>query len=214
MIRTNVVKLSVIPAVAYRQKLTSGGSGIVIMRPDKSQPGIASVSKTSGEAIPSANTNTSDYPKEAFAEALALTYGMPYKKMGGVKVTPEMVAEPAEEAPEDALEIVEIDSSEYQKLVEQFTDKNGKLSYSLINKDFIKFAKSSLVVRDMMAAGESAPAIRDYIVRNKIRNITGNQDLTDAQVDKMVELLDEVSPQGVFKELNGELRKMLGKGKR
>lgn len=53
MIRTNVVLLSVIKAVAYRQKLMTGGSGIVIIRGDASQPGIASISKTSGEAIQS-----------------------------------------------------------------------------------------------------------------------------------------------------------------
>ena len=32
MIRTDTVQLTVIPAVAYRQKLTAGGSGIVILR--------------------------------------------------------------------------------------------------------------------------------------------------------------------------------------
>lgn len=51
MIRTNVVSLSAIKAVAYRQKLMTGGSGIVIIRGDASQPGIASISKTFGEAI-------------------------------------------------------------------------------------------------------------------------------------------------------------------
>ena len=35
----------------------------------------------------------------------------------------------------------------------------------------------------------------------------GNRNLTDAQVLKMAELLDEVSPKGVFRELNDELRK-------
>lgn len=34
MIRTNVVKLSVIKGIAYRQKLPAGGSGIVIIRED------------------------------------------------------------------------------------------------------------------------------------------------------------------------------------
>ena len=53
MIRTNTVQLSVIPAYAYRHKLKDGGSGITILRKDTAQPGIASISKTSGEAIPS-----------------------------------------------------------------------------------------------------------------------------------------------------------------
>ena len=51
MIRTNVVTLSVIKAIAYRQKLPAGGSRIVIIRADSAQPGIASVSKTSGEPV-------------------------------------------------------------------------------------------------------------------------------------------------------------------
>ena len=36
--------------------VTTGGSGLVIVREDAAQPGIASISKTSGEAIPAANT--------------------------------------------------------------------------------------------------------------------------------------------------------------
>ena len=52
MIRTDVVNLTVIEAVAFRQKLTAGGSGVTIFRYGIDQPGIASISKTSGEAIP------------------------------------------------------------------------------------------------------------------------------------------------------------------
>ena len=66
MIRTNVVNLTTIKAVAYRQKLLSGGSGIVILREDSAQPGIASISKTSGEPIPTKNTSKKLYPVEAF----------------------------------------------------------------------------------------------------------------------------------------------------
>ena len=62
MIRTETVTLTIIPAVAYRQKLTAGGSGIVILRKNAKQPGIASISKTSGEAILSQNINEKYYP--------------------------------------------------------------------------------------------------------------------------------------------------------
>ena len=48
----------------------------------------------------------------------------------------------------------------------------------------------------------------------KFRTITGNGDLIDEQALKMAELLDEVSPKGVFKELNAEIRAKLGKGKK
>lgn len=53
--------------------------------------------------------------------------------------------------------------------------------------------------------------IRLYVVGTKFRNITENPNLTDAQVLKIVELLDEVSPKGVFTEFNAELRKMKAK---
>ena len=80
MIRTDIVKLTVIEAVAFRQKLMAGGAGVTVLRYDTAQPGIASISKTSGQAIPAANTPADKYPPEVFNEAIRLTFGMPYKK--------------------------------------------------------------------------------------------------------------------------------------
>ena len=208
MIRTNVVTLTVIKGVAYRQKLPSGGAGIVIVRPGEKQPGIASISKTSGEAIPADNTPKKLYPPEAFKEAIALTAGLPYKKQGAVKYKGERVEEeaaPKETAPEE----VEVDSAEYRKLTEYYTDKQGKLSYALLNKDMIKFAHSSSVVRNMLAEGAKPKEISRYVIGTKFRNVTGNKDLTDKQVQKMTDLLDEVSTKGVFTEFNAEIRKKL-----
>ena len=93
MVRTNVVALNSVPGVAYRQKLPAGGSGIVILREDFEQPGIASISKTSGEAIPSTNTPKELYPQEAFQEAISLTAGLPYKKQGAVKLKGKEMSE-------------------------------------------------------------------------------------------------------------------------
>ena len=208
MIRTNVVILTVIKGVAYRQKLMTGGSGIVIIRENASQPGIASISKTSGEPIPAANTPKKLYPQEAFKEAIALTAGLPYRKQGGVQLKDELVSEepaPKETAPEEVV----VSSAEYLKIVEKYTDKTGKLSYTLLNKDMIKFAHSSSVVRTMITEGAKPKEISDYVIVSKFRTITGNGKLTGAQVKKMVELLDEVSPKGVFKEFNDEIRRSL-----
>ena len=208
MIRTNIVQLTVIDGVAYRTKLKNGAPGIVVIREGAAQPGIASVSKTSGEAIPADNTPKKLYPQEAFNEAIALTAGMPYKKQGGVKLKGKVaVEEPAasEAEPEDVV----VNSAEYLKIVEKYTDKTGKLSYSLLNKDMIKFAHSSSVVRKMIEAGAKPKEIRQYVAGTKLRNVTGNAELTDAQVNKMLDLLDEVSPKGVLKEFNDEIRRKL-----
>ena len=211
MIRTNVVTLTVIPAIAYRQKLPSGGSGITIYRYDTVQPGIASISKSSGKAIPAANTSRKLFPLAAFNEAIELTAGMPYKKQKGVRVAEEKVVEteePAEEAvaKEDA---AVIDSADYEKIVTKFTDKKGKLSYDLLNRELIKYAKKSAQVRSMIESKATAVEICFEIAKAKFKEITGNALLSDDQIRKAVELLDEVSPKGVFKELNSEIRLML-----
>lgn len=208
MIRTSVVTLSVIKGVAYRQKLMTGGSGIVIIREDSTQPGIASISKTSGEAIPAANTPKKLFPIEAFNEAISLTAGLPYKKLGSVQLKAELVSEepaPKEEEPEETV----VNSAEYKKVVEKYTDKNGRLSYPLLNKDMIKFAHFSSKVRRMIGEGAKPDDISAYVVGTKFRSITGNAQLTDPQVGKMLEFLDEVSPKGVLKEFNEEIRRSL-----
>ncbi|MBR5754907.1 MAG: hypothetical protein IKX97_03675 [Erysipelotrichaceae bacterium] len=213
MIRTNTVKLSVIKAMAFRQKLASGGSGITIIRPDYSQPGIASISTKTGEVIPTKNCNRKMFPDEAFAEAMELTRGMPYKNQRKVKVDGRIFEEEAE-TEEIVKEEVFIDSKEYQKIIDKYSDKNGRLSYDLMNKDFIKFAKTSDVVAQMVSEKKSAASIRNYVISSKLRSITGNRQLGSKELKKIVELLDEVSPKGVYKELNSEIRKLLNAGKR
>lgn len=212
MIRTDTVSLTVIPAVAFRQKLKQGGSGIVILRPEARQPGIASISRTSGDPIINQQTDQKLFPEEAFKEAMRLTLGLPYRKTTPVKVTEDMIVkEIKEEEPEPEIKLNE---EAYQAIVARYTDKSGHLSYDLINKEMIRFAKSSSIVRGMIQEGKKASVIRNYIVSNKFRNIADHDDLTNADIKLIVEMLDEVSPKGVFKELDAEIRKMLGAQKK
>lgn len=211
MLRTKAVKLTVIPAMAFRVKMP-GGPSITIQRADYQQPGIASISRTSGEAIPSKNTNTKMYPPEAFAEAIKLTNGLKYtrqKDKKGVKVTKDMFKEKKAKPVEE----VALNEEAYQMIVDRYTDKKGNFSYDLMNKEFIRFAKTSSVVRDMVAENQSAAKIRNYVVYNKIRNITG-MDLSDKEIKKIVEKLDEAYPKGVFKDLNEEIKRMLSASKK
>lgn len=62
MIRTKIVELSAIAAVAYRQKLKDGKSGVVVMRYDQAQPGLASFSRKTGDPVPNANVNLDLFP--------------------------------------------------------------------------------------------------------------------------------------------------------
>ena len=128
MIRTKAVNLSVIPAIAFRQKLSAGGSGITILRSDVKQPGIASISRTSGEAIPNKQTDLKKYPMEAFAEAMELTKGLPYKKQKNIKANEKMFMEEHKEDDVFEEEEIIINSEDYQKIIDRYSDKNGKLS--------------------------------------------------------------------------------------
>ncbi len=158
MIRTKIVELSTIEAAAYRQKLRDGKSGIVILRYDTSQPGLASVNRRTGTPEPSANTNLEMFPIAAFQEAIELTSGIPYSRRGAVKLSGNQAAvDPDEELPE---ELATVDSAEYEAvvkastnneyeaIVKAYTNKKGELSYELLNKDFIQFSKSSKIVAD------------------------------------------------------------------
>ena len=184
MIRTSTVQLTTISAVAYRQKLVSGGAGITIWGNNVRQPGLASISKTSGEAIPTANTPLEYYPPEAFAEAIKLTAGLPYKNLGKVQMPEGLAVEPeeAEEAPaQPEIEAV-IDSAEYQRVVDAYSDKDGRLSYTLLNKDLIQTAKASGQVRLMIEDHASLEEIRLQVVKAKLRSVSRNPALTDEQV--------------------------------
>ncbi len=211
MIRTDAVRLSVMEAYAYRRKLKAGDVSIAIVSPDYPQPGLVTIGKKTRDPVPAANTRVDLYPPEAFREAMKLTAGMPFRKQGTVRVTKDMFLDYSRDEEE---EVIELDEAAYGKVLDRYTDKNGKLSYDLINKEFISFAKRSSIVRDMVREGKSAAKIRDYIVSNKIRNITGDPKLPDTQIKLIVEMLDDASPKGVFKELNSEIRKMLSKAKK
>lgn len=78
-----------------------------------------------------------------------------------------------------------------------------------MNKDFIQFTKSSKIVADLVANRASVDEIRNYVVRVKLESLTGNRELTVAQTMLIIEMLDEVSPRYVFRELNDEIIRML-----
>lgn len=207
MVRTETVELTTVKAVAYRQKLKSGGSGVVIIREDSSQPGIASISKTSGEAIISKNTPLKLFTEDMFSEAIRLTNGMPYKKRSAPKVV--FSAEETEEMLGESEAEVVVESKDYEKIVDRYTNKEGKLSYELLNKDLIKLAHSSTRVKKMVEENASLEDIRTYVAGARFREITQNHLMSDEQVMKIAELLDEAYAKGVFREFNKELRKIV-----
>lgn len=65
----------------------------------------------------------------------------------------------------------------------------------------------------MVANRAPLEAIRAHIIKVKLETLTGNPDLSPSRMNRVVEVLDEVSPRSVFRELDDELKKMLSQAK-
>jgi hypothetical protein len=225
VIRTRLVELSSLEAVAYRQKLRGGQAGVVILRQDSAQPGLALLNRHSGQADLAAHTPADLFPQEAFEEALELTAGLPYSSRGPVRspaaVAGAAVAEAGAEAVATAAapspldedhtpeELATVNSADYAAIVKAYTNKKGEISYELLNKALIQAARSNPYVAEMVGRQASLEEIRDHVLKANFEAVTGNRSLSLAEVQSIVELLDEVSPRSVLRDFNEDLRKML-----
>jgi hypothetical protein len=55
----------------------------------------------------------------------------------------------------------------------------------------------------------SLDQLRDHIVNVRFQALSGQPDLSPAQISPIVAMLDAFSPRSVFRELEDELRRML-----
>jgi len=210
IIRTTAVELATIPAIAYKQKLASGGSGIKILRIDGDQSAVCTIDKRSGDLVPYGNFDEELFPVDAFDEAYELTNSLPYSARGTIKVTPvevDSAIDVVEAAPIEQTDMTL--SVEYQAIIDRYSDEKGKLNYTLMNKDFIQFAAKSKVVADMIADSASQDEILAFIVKSRATVIADRKEsLDDASVALLIETLDEIDPRSAFKELKAYIIRM------
>ena len=136
---------------------------------------------------------------------------MPYSRRGRVKLQAVAASDAAiEEAPAAAEDVATVSSTDYAAVVKAYTNRKGELSYELLNKALIQAAHSNPYVAEMKAHGATLEAIRDHVVKANFEAITGNRSLTQAEVNRIVELLDAVSPRSVLREFNEDLRHHVG----
>ncbi len=215
IIRTTAVELTTIPAIAYKQKLKAGGSGLRILRLDQDIVGVFTIDKNTGLAIPYGKINEALFPEEAIDEALGVTQGLPYSARGKIKVTKfEEKAEENEVTEADTNDIDMVSSKEYAAIVDRYTNEKGKINYQLMNKDFIQFASRSKTVANMVTNKATEEEILAFIVKNRASFLSGNEDLSDADTTLLIETLDEINPRSAFKELKEYIRRLLGKSSR
>jgi hypothetical protein len=106
--------------------------------------------------------------------------------------------------------VATVKSADYAAIVKAYTNKKGEISYELLNKTLIQAARSNPYVAEMVARKATLEEIRDHVLKANFEAVTGNRALGLPEVQRIVELLDEVSPRSVLRELNDDLRKLLG----
>ena len=224
IIRTTAMELTTIPAIAYKQKLASGGAGIKIIRLDQTASAMGTMDKRTGEVQPYGQVDKALFPDEAFDEALELVIGLPYSARGKIVFKGSTAAESEDVVAADEVEAEETgvpavhsaeesqtmtDSPEYRAIVERYSDENGKMNYVLMNKDFIQFAAKSKVVATMIADKAHTDDIIIFVIKSRAALIAGKRDsLDDAQTAALIATLDEIDPRSAFKELKAHINRM------
>ena len=211
IIRTPAVELSAIPAMAYKQKLTAGGSGLKLHRLDCDATAVFTIDRRTGVPLPFGKVDDQLFPDFAVAEALELTSGVPYSSRGKLKIAGYNGPNEPEDVTEAETEAIDmVGSDEYNAIVDRYSDEKGKMNYRLMNKDFIQFAAKSKTVGDMVANRALEEDIIVHIVKNRAGFLSGKKDgLDDAETVRLIETLDEIDPKSAFGELKGHIRRML-----
>ena len=215
IIRTKVVELSEWPVVAYKLKLKDGGSGIKLHRTDCEAAAFSEVDKRTGGVVSASGIDEELFPEEAFLEAIELLAGLPYSARGKVKILADGSADACELTEEDANQVTVacmVSSDEFAAIIERYSDENGRLNYTLMNKQFIQFANGSKVVRELAQKKASDEEILLFVLKNRAAFLANKREhLDDREAAALKEALDEINPRSAFKELSSHLRRMLGR---
>jgi hypothetical protein len=215
IIRTKVIELTAVPAVAYKIKLRSGGSGIKLHFTDHEATAFAEIDKRTGEVVLDPVSEAAPLLREGFEEAQEMLAGLPYSARGKVKITVSSETEDDEVTEEEAQKVTAqcmVASDEFNAIIDRFSDENGKINYTLMNKQFIQFASSSSVVRDMAGKRAKSGEILLFVLKNRAAFLANKREhLPDEEAQALLEALNEINPRSAFKELNLHLRKMVSR---
>jgi len=213
MIRTEAVKTKTIPGMAFRQKLQSGGAGITIITPD--DRATFTVNKRDGSCVPYGKVNEKIFTQDVTKEVLELTMGLPYRRLGTItKVHLDAPCEESsveQEVEDEKVDIDIISSAEYAAFIEKYSDKKGRFSHQLMNKELMQFAARSGVVSKKLAEKEDIEKIVRYVVRSKAAILAKRKEMDDETLTAFIETIDSICTRSAFKELNAYLRDRLSR---
>jgi len=215
MVRTETIQLKTINGIAYKQKLTAGGAGLAILTPDSRA--AFTINKRDGSCVPYGKVEASIFTDTVVGEALELTKGLSFKRLGTItKVYSDKHCDEGsieDEAGDVKVEIDVMASVEYSEFIAQYTDKNGKFSYQLMNKDLMQFAAKSSVVGKMLAEKADVETIVRYTVKSRAADLARNKGMGDDMLVAFIEMFDSMNTRSAFKELRSYLRGKMSRKK-
>ena len=220
IVRSKVIELNSIPAIAYKLRLKDGGSGIKIHRTDCNETAFAELDKRSGGVVADGRYKADLFPEEAFNEAIEELTGLAYSARGKVNIVISDALEGGEiEVPEDeasdAHEDVTanvVDSEEFIAITDMYSDEWGKLNFPLMNKQFIQFASKNKTVSDMVESKASENDILIRILQNRAAFLANKKDfISDDKAAALLDVLDDMCRRSAFKELKLHIRKLLSR---
>ena len=215
MIRTEAVPMSSIKGLSFKQKLQAGGAGVTIITPD--DRAVFTINKRDGACVPYGQVNSEIFNDAVINEALEITKGLPYKRLGKIsKVYPDIRCEespPELEVEDEKAEIDVIASVEYREFLAQYTDKNSKFSYQLMNKELMQFAARSNIVSKKLTEKEDTDIIVRYIVKSKAADLARNKGMDEEMLTAFIDTFDSMDTRSAFKELKAYLRGRMSRRK-
>jgi len=204
IIRTPMIELTKIPAMAYKFKMSSGGAGLKIIYEGTDNTETFTINRR-GELAPSRAENP---VSDAALEAFELTRGLPYSARGKVKAVFVADAD-ADEAVAETEQYNMVESAEYKAWVAAYTGDDFKMNYTKLNKDLIQFAARNKTVANMVAERESRDAILRRIIQIQTANLTKEKEYMSAEMtDALIDTLEELDVRSAFKEIKLHIQKM------
>ena len=216
MVRTDAISMTTISGITYKHKLAAGGAGLIVMTPN--DKATFTINKRDGSVSPYGQVDGAVFTAAVINEALELTRGLPYKRMG--KITKVYIDNRCDETPveledEDEKEVIDVLASvEYSEFIHQYTDKNGKFSHQLMNKELMQFAARSSVVRNMLEEKAKVDDIVKYIVKSKAADLARNRGMDDNMLTAFIDTFDSMDTRSAFKELNAYLRGRMSRNRK
>jgi len=215
MIRTEIVKVKSLKGIAFKQKLTSGGTGITIITPD--DKAVFTINKRDGTCSPYGPVNGEVFTGAVVDEAIELTRGLPYKRLGAIsKVYEDRHVDEGSVDLEEGDEKLDIDvmaSAEYKEFIANYTDKRDRFSYQLMNRDLMQFAAKSRVVSKMLSDKDNVDDIVRYVIKSKAADLCRNKGMSDEMLSVFIDTFDSMDTRSAFKELRAYLRGKLSRKK-